>query len=149
MKNSSFKVAIVVSKFNREVTSKLLDGAVNRLKELGFKEKYITTIEVPGAIEIPITAKRLAQKRKFDAIIALGAVIRGETRHFDYVCDQVSFGCQYVSLTHDIPVIFGVLTTETEEQAFDRAGGKEGNKGKDAVDAALELLISLNKLKKI
>lgn len=145
----TFNIAIIVSKFNSEVTEKLLSGALLRLKELGFKEELITVVKVPGAIEIPIVAKRLAEEKKYGAIIALGAVIRGETKHFDYVCSQVSYGCQHVALTQDVPVIFGVLTTDTEEQAFDRAGGKEGNKGADAVNTASELFSSLEQLKEV
>ena len=134
-----FSLAIVVSQFNEEVTQELLQGAVKRLNSLGFTTNDITIIEVPGAVEIPIIAKRLAAQKSYEAIIALGAVIRGETTHYDYVCDQVSQGCQRVSLDHDIPVIFGVLTTENDAQAWDRLGGKHGHKGADAADCALAM----------
>lgn len=134
-----FNIALVVSRYNLEITQQLLNGAQERLKELKFDPQQITEIWVPGAVEIPITAQRLARTGKFEAIICLGAVIFGETKHFDYVCEQVSQGCQKVSLDNDIPVIFGVLTTDTVTQALARAGGAKGNVGRQAVDAAFEL----------
>lgn len=141
-----FNIAVVVSRFNEEVTHKLHDGAIERLKELGFSSDRITVAWVPGAIEIPLTAQRLARTGEYGAIICLGAVILGETKHFDYVCDQVSQGCQTVALANDIPVIFGVLTTDSEEQALDRVGGKHGHKGREAADAAFELVSVLNQI---
>jgi 6,7-dimethyl-8-ribityllumazine synthase len=141
-----YNVAIVVSRFNEEVTRRLLEGAVQRLKELNFSDEHITVVWVPGAVEIPLTAQCLARANNIEAIICLGAVIRGETSHYDYVCEQVSQGCQRVALENDIPVIFGVLTTEDEEQALDRAGGKHGHKGRDAVDAALEMVSVLRQI---
>src|SRR5579862_6617142 len=129
-----FNVAMVISRFNQEVTQKLYDGAIERLHELNFRPEQITVMWVPGAIEIPLAAQRLAKTNQFEAIICLGAVIMGETKHFDYVCDQVSMGCQQVALTQDLPVIFGVLTVDTEEQAFDRVGGEHGHKGRSSVD---------------
>ncbi len=148
MKNASacFNIAIVVSRFNEEITQKLRDGAVSRLNELGFTSEQIKIITVPGAIEIPITAQRLANTKQYQAIIVLGAVIQGETKHFDYVCQQVSYGCQTVALTYDIPIIFGVLTTDTEEQAYDRVGGEHGHKGREAAEAAFELVKTLNEI---
>lgn len=137
-------IAIVVSEFNREITQALQEGAVQQLLQKGLNESQILVVCVPGAVEIPLLAQRLALSRSFDAIIALGAVIRGETTHYDYVCQQVSQGCQQVALTYDIPVIFGVLTTESETQAWDRAGGEFGHKGKDAADAALAMVDVLN-----
>lgn len=134
-----FNVAIVVSRYNHHVTQKLLDGALERLAELNFSTHQITQVWVPGAVEIPITAQRLARTGKYEAIICLGVVIFGETKHFDYVCDQVSQGCQQVALENDIPVIFGVLTTDNLEQALERAGGTKGNAGRQAIDAAFEL----------
>lgn len=134
---NSFSVAVVVSTFNQEITEKLRDGALQRLQELGVNAQDITLIEVPGAVEIPFVVQLLAQKKSVKAIIALGAVIRGETTHYDYVCSQVSQGCQQVMLEHNIPVIFGVLTTENEEQALERVGGKHGHKGREAADCAL------------
>lgn len=148
MKNISacFNIAVIVSRFNEEITQKLHDGAVARLSELGFTSQQVKIVSVPGAIEIPITAQRLAQTKKYKAIICLGAVILGETKHFDYVCQQVSYGCQQVALTHDIPVIFGVLTTNTEEQAYDRVGGEKGHVGRSAVDTAFELVKTLSEI---
>lgn len=133
-------LAIIVSEFNRSVTSALLEGALTRARELGLTDENLLVIEVPGAVEIPLVAKRLARSEKYDAIIALGAVIRGETAHFDYVCQQVSDGCSRVMLKYDCPVIFGVLTTETVEQAKARAGGAHSDKGKDSIDCALTML---------
>lgn len=137
--NVSFPIAIVVSTFNEPVTNALKDGALQRLKEYGFKSDDITLVEVPGAVEIPFVAQLVAKSGQAKVIIALGAVVRGETTHYDYVCDQVSQGCQRVMLDYGLPVIFGVLTTENDEQAWDRLGGKHGHKGKDAVDTALAM----------
>jgi 6,7-dimethyl-8-ribityllumazine synthase len=134
---NTFPIALVVSNFNQEITNALKEGALLRLLELGFIIHEITLVEVPGAVEIPLAAQLLAKKNKVQAIIALGAVVRGETSHYDYVCDQVSQGCQRVMLDFDIPVIFGVLTTENEEQAWDRLGGMHGHKGRDAADCAV------------
>jgi 6,7-dimethyl-8-ribityllumazine synthase len=137
---NTFPIAIVVSLFNRKVTQALQDGALEALKRAGFSSEDITVVEVPGAVEIPLAAKALAKKNKFSAIVALGAVIRGETSHYDYVCEQVSRGCQDVTFAFDTPVIFGVLTTENEAQAWDRLGGEHGHKGHDAVEAALAMV---------
>lgn len=139
-------IAIVVSQFNQEITALLLEGALLRLKELGIAEKNIKVVKVPGAVEIPLVAKLLAQSNKYQALICLGAVIRGETSHYDYVCTQVSEGCQRVMMDCELPVIFGVLTTENEEQAKERVGGKHGHKGREAADAALEMLAILKNL---
>jgi len=136
-----FNVAIIVSRFNEEVTEKLLDSAKRRFTELGFDTQQMKIVTVPGAIEIPITAQRLANTMRYDAIICLGAVILGETKHFDYVCQQVSFGCQEVALTHNIPVIFGVLTTNNEDEAHARV-----EVGQSCVDTAMELLTTLNQI---
>ncbi len=136
---NSFPIALVVSDFNKHITEALKDGALARLEELGFRSNDITVVEVPGAVEIPLVAKLLAQKKQVKAIIALGAVIRGETTHYDYVCEQISHGCQQVMLAYDIPVVFGVLTTENDEQAWDRVGGAHGHKGRDAADCALAM----------
>lgn len=145
-KPSHYNIALVVSHFNEEITQALYEGAVARLQELGFANEHITVVWVPGAVEIPLTAQRLARADGYEAIICLGAVIRGETTHYDYVCEQVSMGCQKVALENDVPVIFGVLTTENEEQAHDRIGGKHGHKGRDAVDAALEMVSVLRQI---
>lgn len=138
-KRKKMKIAIIVSRFNEEVTEKLLEGALIRLQELKISENDITVIKVPGAVEIPLIAKLLAKSQQYAAIITLGAVIRGETTHYDYVCDQVSQGVQQVMMEYEIPIIFGVLTTENDEQALDRVGGKQGHKGRDAADAAVEM----------
>ncbi|CAM4384172.1 MAG: 6,7-dimethyl-8-ribityllumazine synthase [Legionellaceae bacterium] len=144
-----FNIAIIISRFNDEVTELLFEGAMERLRELNFPEDQITVIWVPGAVEIPLIAQRLANTDIYEAIICLGAVIRGETSHYDYVCQQVSHGCQQVALDYDIPVIFGILTTENEEQAFARVGGIHGHKGKDAVDAALQMVSVLRQIEDI
>lgn len=141
-----FPVAVVVSRFNLEITQRLLDGCVGRLKERGFSESQITVMWVPGAVEIPLAAQRLSQLGLFEAVICLGAVIRGDTDHYTYVCEQVSDGCQQVALQNDVPIIFGVLTTENEEQAVDRCGGKSGHKGEEAVDAAVEIVAALREV---
>ncbi|HEX4045265.1 MAG TPA: 6,7-dimethyl-8-ribityllumazine synthase [Gammaproteobacteria bacterium] len=132
--------AIVVSEYNANITEKLLAGALSRLKSKGINENAIVITKVPGAVEIPLTAQRLAKTKKYQAIICLGAVIRGDTDHYDYVCQQVSYGCQRVMLDFDTPVIFGILTTHTEEQAEDRVGGTGGHKGEEAADAALQMV---------
>jgi 6,7-dimethyl-8-ribityllumazine synthase len=142
----TFNVAIVVSRYNGEITQKLLDGVQERLQELGFTKERLTIIWVPGAVEIPLAAQRLARTGKYEAIICLGAVIFGETRHFDYVCEQVSQGCQHVALSHDIPVIFGVLTTDNIQQAHDRVGGEKGHVGRQSADAAFELVSVLRQI---
>jgi len=135
-----FSLAIVASRFNEDITRELFNGAKKRIEELDIQKEMVTAVWVPGAREIPIAAQKLALKGSYDAIICLGAVIRGETAHFDYVCQQLSYGCQKVALTYQIPIIFEVLTTDNEEQAWDRVGGKHGHKGRDAVDAAIEMV---------
>jgi len=136
---TSFPIALVVSLFNEDITAELKRGALNQLKHYGFDDSDILVVEVPGAVEIPLIAKNLAMKGEVEAIIALGAVVRGETTHYDYVCDQVSSGCQRVSLDYNLPVIFSVLTTENDAQAWDRLGGKHGHKGVDGVDCAIAM----------
>jgi 6,7-dimethyl-8-ribityllumazine synthase len=133
------KFALIVSEFNSHITDKLLDGTLSRLIEKGIDEKNINVHKVPGAIEIPLIAQLLARSNKYSALICLGAVIRGDTDHYDYVCDQVSRGCQQVMLAFEIPVIFGILTTNNEEQALERVGGTEGHTGIYAADAALRM----------
>lgn len=132
--------AIVVSKFNQEITDALLQGALDRFAELNIPKHDVKVVEVPGAVEIPLAAQLLANLHQYHAIICLGAVIRGETTHYDYVCEQVSNGCQHVMLAYNLPIIFGVLTTENEDQARERIGGKHGHKGKEAVDAAMVMV---------
>lgn len=134
-----FPIAIVVSTFNESITKELKHGVLQQLFKKGFSEEHICLIEVPGAVEIPIVAKRLAMAGQVSVIIALGAVIRGETSHYDYVCEQISNGCQRVALDYNIPVIFGVLTTENEEQAKARLGGLHGHKGIEAADCAIAM----------
>lgn len=141
-----FSLAIVTSRFNEEITQELFNGAIQRLDEWQIPKEMVTAVWVPGAIEIPIAAQKLAMKSQQEAIICLGAVIRGDTSHFDYVCQQVSYGCQRVALDHHIPVIFSVLTTDTEEQARERVGGSHGHKGRDAVDAAIEMVSVLRQI---
>ena len=137
-----FNIAIVVSRFNHEITDALLASALERLKEINFPEACITVVRVPGAIEIGLAAQQLAiSEANYLAIICLGAVIRGETDHYDYVCQQVSYACQKVAIEESIPVIFGVLTTDDETQAFDRI-----SKGADAVNAAMEMVSVLDQL---
>lgn len=133
------RVAIVTSLFNVSVTSKLKAGAVERFAELGFQADDMLMIDVPGAVEIPVTVKSIAARGLADVIVVFGAVIRGETSHYDYVCDQVSQGCQQVALAHQIPVIFGILTTDTMAQALARAGGEHGHKGREAADCAVHM----------
>lgn len=125
------KIGIVVGRFNEFIVSKLLGGALDGLKRHGVDEDNIEVSWVPGAFEIPLVAKKMAQSKKYDAIICLGAVIKGSTPHFDYVCAEASKGISSVSLSEELPVIFGVLTTDTIEQAIERAGTKAGNKGYD------------------
>lgn len=135
-----FRFAIVISRFNSFITERLLEGALDCLKRHGCKKEDIEVVWVPGSFEIPLTAKKLAQKNRYDAVIALGAVIRGETPHFDFVAAEVSKGIAAVSLETEKPVIFGILTTDTVEQAIDRAGTKAGNKGWEAALTAIEMV---------
>lgn len=140
------KIVIVASRFNEFITSKLISGAVDMLKRHGTKEEDITLAWVPGAFEIPQVAKKIADSKKYDAIICLGCVIRGATPHFDYVSAEVSKGIATVALSSDIPISFGVLTTENIEQAIERAGTKSGNKGSDAALTAIEMINLYSKL---
>lgn len=133
------KFCIIVARFNEFIGSRLLSGAIDELKRHGADEKNIDIIWVPGAFEIPLIAKKAAETKKYNAIIALGAVIKGSTSHYDYVCAEVSKGIASVSLTTEVPVIFGVLTCEDIEQAIERAGTKAGNKGSDAAKSAIEM----------
>jgi len=132
-------IGIVVGRFNEFIVSKLLGGALDGLKRHGVEEGNIEVSWVPGAFEIPLVAKKMAKSKKYDAIICLGAVIKGSTPHFDYVCAEASKGIASVSLGEELPVIFGVLTTDTIEQAIERAGTKAGNKGYDAAVTAIEM----------
>ncbi|MBI5727974.1 MAG: 6,7-dimethyl-8-ribityllumazine synthase [Ignavibacteriales bacterium] len=132
--------AIVAGRFNDFITQKLVEGAVDCLLRHGADDNNITLVKVPGAFEIPVVANKLAAAKKYDAIICTGAVIKGSTPHFDYVANEVSKGVAHVSLQHGLPVIFGVLTTDSLEQAIERAGTKSGNKGWDAAMAAIEMI---------
>jgi 6,7-dimethyl-8-ribityllumazine synthase len=140
------KFALVVSRFNSFITERLLEGALDSLKRKGVREEDLTLVRVPGAWEIPLVAKRLAQGKVYDAVICLGAVIRGSTPHFDYVAAEVSKGIAQVSLETGVPIAFGILTTDSLEQAIERAGSKAGNKGAAAADAALEMVSLLGEL---
>jgi 6,7-dimethyl-8-ribityllumazine synthase len=134
-----FRFAIIVSRFNDFICSRLMEGAIDALVRHGSDEEKIFIIKVPGAFEMPLAAKKLAQGGLYDAVICLGAVIRGATPHFDYVAAEVSKGIASVALESDIPVTFGVLTTDNLEQAIERAGSKSGNKGYEAAMAAIEM----------
>lgn len=140
------KFAIIVSRFNDFITGKLLDGAVDALLRHGAKDEDIDVIKVPGAFEIPLAAKKVAEKGSYNAIICLGTVIRGATPHFDYVAAEVSKGVASVSLDTGVPIAFGVLTTDTIEQAVERAGTKSGNKGFDSAVTAIEMAQVFKKL---
>lgn len=140
------KFCIVISRFNEFIGSKLLSGAIDELKRHGVSEENIDIIWVPGAFEIPLLAKKAAKTGKYDAIITLGAVIKGSTGHYDYVCAEVSKGIATVSLETCVPVIFGVLTTDNIEQAIERAGTKAGNKGSDAAKSAIEMANLISKI---
>ncbi|MGF7058545.1 6,7-dimethyl-8-ribityllumazine synthase [Brassicibacter mesophilus] len=141
------KFGIIVGRFNEFIGGKLLSGAIDALNRHGVEEKDIEITWVPGAFEIPLIAKKLAKSRNYDAVICLGAVIRGATPHFDYVSSEVSKGIANVSLETELPVIFGVLTTDTIEQAIERAGTKAGNKGYEAAVTAIEMANLLKELK--
>ena len=134
------KIAIVAARFHEFITSKLIGGAEDILRRHNVEDDNINLFWVPGAFEIPLIAQKLAKSKKYDAVITLGAVIKGSTPHFDYVCAEVSKGVAHVSLESEIPVIFGVLTTNSIEEAIERAGTKAGNKGADAAMTAIEMI---------
>lgn len=138
--SENVKIGIVVSRFNEFITSKLLSGALDCLKRHNVEEENIETAWVPGAFEIPLIASKMAKSGKYDAVICLGAVIRGSTSHYDYVCSEVSKGIAQASLASGIPVMFGILTTDNIEQAIERAGTKAGNKGFDCAQGAVEMV---------
>lgn len=140
------KVGIIVSRFNEMISKNLLSGAIDCLLRHECKEEDITVVYVPGAFEIPLAAKKIAQTKKYNAVICLGAVIRGATPHFDYVASEVSKGIANVSLQSEVPVIFGVITSDSIEQALERAGTKAGNKGWDAALSAIEMISLLEKI---
>lgn len=143
---SNYKFAIVQSRFNEFIGDKLLEAALDCLRRHNCEERNITVIKVPGAFEISVTADKLASQKRFDAIICLGAVIRGATPHFEYISSAVSNGISQTALKHGVPVILGVLTTDTVEQAIERSGTKSGNKGWDAALTAIEMADLFQKL---
>ena len=138
--SENIKIGIVASRFNEFITSKLLSGAMDGLLRHDVKEEDIHVAWVPGAFEIPLIASKMAKSGKYDAVICLGAVIRGATSHYDYVCNEVAKGIAMVSLESGLPVMFGILTTENIEQAIERAGTKAGNKGFDCATGAIEMI---------
>ncbi|MEG0107779.1 MAG: 6,7-dimethyl-8-ribityllumazine synthase [Lachnospiraceae bacterium] len=138
--SKEMKIGIVAARFNEFITSKLIGGALDGLKRHDVRDEDIELAWVPGAFEIPLIASKMAKNGKYDAVVCLGAVIRGNTSHYDYVCSEVSKGIANVSLNSDIPVMFGILTTENIEQAIERAGTKAGNKGYDCAVGAIEMV---------
>lgn len=144
---SRLRVGIVVARFNDAVTGRLLEGAIEGLREARVADGHVKTCSVPGAVEIPAAAQALARSGGIDAVVALGAVIRGETSHYDYVCRMAADGCLRVALDTGVPVAFGVLTCETEEQALSRAGSREMNKGFEAALVAVEMANLLRSLR--
>lgn len=145
--SSSVKIAIVASRFNSFVVDRLYDGAIRTLKQNDIQDDAITVVKVPGAFEIPVAVKALLDKNEFDAVITLGAVIRGETPHFDFISGECTRGIGQLAMDSGIPIIFGVLTVDNAEQALDRAGDEESNKGSEAAEAALEMIGVLKKIK--
>lgn len=146
--SEDIKVGIIVARFNEFITSKLLSGALDTLTRHEVKEENIQVAWVPGAFEIPLIVSKMAESGKYDAVICLGAVIRGSTSHYDYVCSEVSKGIASVSLKSGIPVMFGVLTTENIEQAIERAGSKAGNKGSECAQGAIEMVNLIREIQK-
>ncbi len=135
----NLKIGIIVARFNSFITERLLEGSLDCIKRHGGSDELIDVVRVPGAFEIPLAAQKMAKSKKYDAIICLGAVIRGATTHYDYVCNEAVKGISQVSLSNELPVMFGILTTDTIEQAVERAGTKAGNKGFDAALGAIEM----------
>ena len=146
LQSGNGEYAIVVSRFNEFITSKLLGGAIDTLQRHGAKDEQITVVWVPGAIEITSAARKLAKSGKYVAVICLGAVIRGSTSHYDYVCQQVSRGVGQINADSNVPAVFGVITCETIEQAIERAGTKSGNAGANAAMVAIEMVDVLGKI---
>ncbi len=144
---SGLRLAVVVARFNAHVTSKLYDGCRDELAERGLELDTLTTVEVPGCFELPLVARELAASGRFDAIVCLGAVIRGDTPHFDYVSSETASGLQRAALDTGVPVVFGVLTTDNEEQAVERVGGSEGHKGRDAALTAIEMVHTMRRVR--
>ena len=141
----NLRVAIAVAEWNGHITSRLRDGAIDLLRNYGLTDEDIAVVEVPGAVELTFAAPKLIETGNFDAIIVIGCVVRGDTPHFDYVCSSVTQGITSLNADCDIPVIFGVLTVNEEQQALDRAGGKLGNKGTEAAETAIKM-VAVNRL---
>ncbi len=139
LESKGLKIGIVVSQFNEMITEKLLAGALDTLRQTGIADQDITLVRVPGSFEIPVASQRLAETGKLEAIICLGAVIRGETPHFEYISSQVTHGIGQVALKYDLPITFGVITADTVEQALARAGVKHANKGSEAASSAVQM----------
>ena len=146
--SDNIKIGIVAARFNEFIVSKLVGGALDGLKRHGVEENAVDIAWVPGAFEIPLIAKKMAESGKYDAVICLGAVIRGSTSHYDYVCNEVSKGIAAVSMNAGIPVMFGILTTDNIEQAIERAGTKAGNKGYDCALGAIEMVNLIREIEK-
>ena len=144
---TGLRLAVVVARFNAHVTSKLYDGCRDELAARGLDLETLTTIEVPGCFELPLVAKELGASGRYEVIVCLGAVIRGDTPHFDYVSSETASGLQRAALDTGIPVVFGVLTTDNEEQAIDRIGGREGHKGRDAALTAIEMVHTMRRVR--
>ena len=144
--SGNVRIACVISRYHEDITTKMLAGVQSRCAELGIAPEQLTVIWVPGAVEIPLVAKKCALSQDFDAIVSLGLVIKGETAHFEYVASQCSQGCQKVALKHQVPVIFGVLTTYNREQALARVGGERGHVGVEVIDSALHMVSVLQQL---
>jgi 6,7-dimethyl-8-ribityllumazine synthase len=143
---SDARIAIAAARFNQEIVDELIKGCVQRLEDHGVKGERVWVERVPGAFELPLAAKLLAQTRRYSAVICLGAVVRGETPHFDYVAGECARGIAEVALSEKLPVIFGVLTTDNEQQAWDRCGGKNGHAGERAAEAALEMITVVKRI---
>lgn len=146
--NFNWRIAICVSEWNEDITNNLMKGAIQTLLDLGMDESRILVHTVPGSYELPLGAQYLIEFENTDAVICLGNVIQGETKHFDFVCEAVAQGIKDVSLKHNVPVVFGVLTDNTKQQSIDRSGGKHGNKGVEAAVVAVKMLMMRDKLKK-
>lgn len=140
------RIGIVAARFNAAIVDELLRGCLQRLAELGVGENRVEVLRVPGAFELPVTAKAMANTKKYSAIICLGCVVRGDTPHFEYVAGEAARGIQQVAISETLPVIFGVLTTNTEQQALDRVGGSHSHAGKNAAEAALEMIAVLARI---
>jgi 6,7-dimethyl-8-ribityllumazine synthase len=140
------RVAVAAARFNADLTDELLAGCLRRLQQLGVADDHVEVVRVPGAFELPVAAKAFARTGRFDAVVCLGAVVRGDTPHFDYVAGECARGLQDVSIWEDLPVIFGVLTTNTHEQAVERTGGAHGHAGERAAEAAVEMITVLNQI---